>query len=137
MSRVIFLAPAQDPTTLTTFYGKDNQADMGDEAFVARLINDGKAAYAGARPRGIYVAPIGTTTATVNWVVDQPCTAMKVEYGTTPGLGSSQAATPASGQGAVTAALTGLTTGTLYYYRVSVTVGSAITALPPSTFRTL
>jgi len=136
MSSVVFNADAVDSVTPTTVYGKGHSGNIADEAFVASLIASGKASYQGATPRGIYVAPIGTTTATVNFVVDQPCTAMAVKYGTTTAIGSSQAATPASGQGAVTAALTGLTTGTLYYYAVTVTYGSFVTQSPTYTFRT-
>ncbi len=137
MSNIVFLAPAVDSVTATTVHGAGHAASITDEAYVASLIASGKAAYQGAGIRGIYVAPIATTTATVNFYVDQPCTAMAVKYGTTTAIGSTQAATPASGQGAVTAALTALTTGTLYYYAVTVTYGSFVTQSPTSTFRTL
>jgi len=136
MSNIVFVAPSVDSVTGTTVYGAGHSANITDEAFVARLINDGKAAYQGAGIRGIYVAPIATTTATVNWVVDQACTAMKVNYGTTTALGSTQNATPTSGSGAVVANLTALTTGTLYYYSVSVTVGTYVSNSAPATFRT-
>jgi hypothetical protein len=136
MSNIVFLAPSQDSVTATTIHGAGHAASITDEAYVASLIASGKAAYQGATPRGIYVAPIGTTTATVNWFVDQACTAMAVNYGTSTAYGSTQAGTPASGQGAVTAALTGLTTDTLYHYRVTVTVGSFVTLTPDMTFRT-
>ena len=136
MSRVVFNAPSQDSATSTTYYGAGHQADIADEAFVASLIASGKAALMGASIRGIYVAPIAATTATVNWTVDQACTGMVVNYGTTTGYGSNQAATPASGQGAVVANLTGLTTGTLYHYRISVTVGTSTTLTPDRTFTT-
>ena len=136
MSNVIFLADAQDSVTPTTFYGKDNQANITDEAFVAQLIASGKAAMLGARIRGIFVAPIATTTATVNWIVDVACTGMTVNYGTTTAYGSNQAATPASGSGAIVANLTSLTTGTLYHYRISVTVGTYTTLTQDFTFRT-
>src|SRR5689334_17815162 len=98
MSNVVFNAPSQDASTSTTYYGKGHQANITDEAFVASLIASGKAALMGASIRGIYVAPIAATTATVNWTVDQPCTAMKVDYGTTTAYGSSQAASPPAGQ---------------------------------------
>jgi hypothetical protein len=136
MSNVVFNAPSQDSASSTTYYGKGHQASITDEAFVAKLIAEGKAALLGASVRGIYVAPIAATTATVNWTVDQPCTGMVVNYGTTTAYGSNQAATPASGQGAVVANLTGLTTGTLYHYRISVTVGSYVTLTPDRTFTT-
>ena len=136
MSRVVFNAPSQDPVTPTTYYGAGHQADIADEAFVASLISSGKAALMGAPIRGVYASPIGTTTATINWTVDQPCTGMVVNYGTTTGYGSNQAATPASGSGAIVANLTGLTTGTLYHYRVSVTVGTYTTLTADRTFTT-
>jgi hypothetical protein len=137
MSNIVFLAPAADSVTPTTIHGAGHAAAITDEAYVASLINDGKAAMQGARIRGIFVAPIGTTTATVNWTVDQPCTGMKVDYGTTASYGTSQNATPASGSGAVVGSLTALTTGTLYHYRISVTFGTYTTSTPDQTFRTL
>jgi len=138
MSNVIFMAgPVQDSVTATTFYGKDHQASLTDEAFVQSLIRSGKAALQGASIRGVFVAPIATTTATVNWIVDQACTGMVVNYGTTTAYGSNQNATPASGSGAIIASLTGLTTGTTYHYRISVTVGTFTTLTPDLTFRTL
>jgi len=137
MSNIIFLADAQDASTATTFYGKDHQASITDESFVQSLIKSGKAALLGASIRGIYVAPIATTTATVNWTVDQACTGMVVNYGTTTAYGSNQNATPASGSGAIVANLTALTTGTLYHYRISVTVGTYTSLTPDLTFRTL
>lgn len=136
MSRVVFNAPSQDSVTATTYYGVGHQADLTDEAFVRRLIADGKAALMGAAVRQPYVSPIAATTATVNWTVDQPCTGMKVDYGTTTGYGSSQAATPAAGSGAVLANITGLTTATLYHYRISVTCGGFTTLSPDATFTT-
>jgi hypothetical protein len=137
MSNVIFLADAQDASTSTTFYGKDHQANIADESFVRSLIASGKAALMGATIRNISVAPIATTTATVNWIVDQACTGMVVNYGTSTAYGSNQAATPASGSGAIVANLTALTTGTTYHYRISVTVGTYTTLTPDLTFRTL
>jgi len=137
MSNIVFLAPAVDSVTATTVHGAGHAASITDEAYVASLIASGKAAYQGAGIRGIYVAPIATTTATVNWVVDSACTAMKVEYGTTTALGSSTNATPTAGSGAVVCNLTSLTTGTTYYYRVSVTQGSYVSNSPTFTFRTL
>ena len=137
MSRVIFLAPTtQDSVTSTTFYGKDHQADITDEAFVQNLLSTGKASLMGAAIRGIYVAPIATTTASINWTVDQTCSGMVVNYGTTSAYGSNQAATPASGSGPIVANLTGLTTGTLYHYRISVTYGSYVTLTADRTFTT-
>jgi hypothetical protein len=136
MSRVVFNAPSQDPVTATTYYGAGHQADITDEAFVASLVASGKAALMGAAIRSVSVGPIGTTTATINWTVDQPCTGMVVNYGTSISYGSNQAATPASGSGPIVANLTGLTTGTLYHYRVSVTVGTYTTLTADRTFTT-
>jgi len=136
MSRVVFNAPSQDSVTPTTYHGPGHQADIADEAYVQALIASGKAALMGAAIRAVRVAPIAATTASVNWVVDQPCTAMKVDYGTTTAYGSSQAATPASGSGAIAANLTGLTTATLYHYRISVTVGTYVTMTVDGTFTT-
>jgi len=136
VSRVIFNAPSQDSVTATTYYGRGHQADIADEAFVASLVASGKAALMGAAIRSISVTPIAATTATVNWVVDQPCTGMVVNYGTSASYGSNQAATPASGVGQITASLTGLTTATLYHYRISVTVGTYTTLTADRTFTT-
>jgi hypothetical protein len=136
MSNIVFLAPSQDSVTPTTIHGAGHAAAITDEAYVQRLISDGKAAYQGASIRGIRVAPIAATTATVNWTVDQPCTGMVVNYGPTTAYGSSLAGSPASGSGPVTAALTGLTTATLYHYQISVTVGTFTTRTPDLTFTT-
>jgi len=136
MSNIIFLAPSVDSVTPTTIHGAGHTASITDETYVASLINDGKAAMQGARIRGAFVAPIAATTATVNWTVDQACTGMVVNYGTTTAYGSNQAATPASGSGAIVANLTGLTTATLYHYRISVTVGSYVSMTPDRTFTT-
>jgi len=136
VSNVIFMAPAQDSVTATTYYGKNHQANLTDEAFVRALIASGKAALQGSDVRQIRVTPIAATTATINWTVDQPCTGMVVNYGTTTAYGSNQAATPASGSGAIVANLTGLTTATLYHYRISVTVGCYTTLTPDATFTT-
>jgi len=136
MSNVIFLAPVQDSVTPTTYYGKHNQVALSDEVFVRNLIRDGKAALMGATVRRPSVTPIAATTATVNWTVDQACTGMLVNYGTTTAYGSTQNATPTSGTGDIVANLTGLTTATLYHYRISVTVGSYTTLTPDATFTT-
>ena len=137
MSNIVFLAPAVDSVTPTTIHGAGHAASITDEDYVARLINDCKAAMQGARIRGIFVAPIATTTATVNWTVDVACTGMVVNYGTTTAYGSNQTATPAAGTGAIVANLTALTTGTTYHYRISVTVGTFTSLTPDLTFRTL
>ena len=136
MSTVVFLADAQDTTTPATIYGKGHVAAITDEAMVRAFQAAGKCALAGADVRGVRVTPIAATTATVNFTVDQPCTAMAVNYGTTTAYGGTQAATPASGSGAIVANLTGLTTATLYHYRITVTVGTAVTLSPDFTFTT-
>jgi hypothetical protein len=136
VSRVIFLADTPDAVTPTTIYGKDHQMDLADETVVLALRTAGKAALVGAAIRQPRPTVIGTTTATIGWTVDQACTAMKVDFGTTTAYGSSQAATPAAGTGDIVANLTGLTTATTYHYRVSVTVGTAVTLSPDLTFRT-
>jgi len=136
MSTVVFLQTVKDTTTPTTVYGKEAVVSLADEAMVRAFRAEGKAALVGADIRSIRVAPIAATTATVNWVVDQACTGMLVNYGTTTAVSSSQAATPAAGTGAIVANLTGLTTATLYYYRISVTVGTATTLSPTYTFTT-
>lgn len=136
MSTVVFLANVRDTTTPTTIYARDEVATIADEAMVRAFQREGKCAVTGAQIRNHYVAPIAATTATVNFTVDQACTGMLVNYGTTTAVSSSQAATPASGSGAIVANLTGLTTATLYYYRISVTVGTATTMSPTYTFTT-
>lgn len=136
MSDVVFLANAQDSVTPTTYYGKDHQATLTDESFVRSLIRQGKAALLGASIRGQRVAPIATTTATINWIVDQTCSAMSVDFGTTTAYGTNVAATPASGSGAIVANLTGLVTATLYHYRINVTSGTAVTRTADATFTT-
>jgi hypothetical protein len=137
VSTVVFLSDAQDTTTGATIYGKGHVASVADEAMVRAFNAAGKCALVGADVRGVRVTPIAATTATVNWTVDQACTAMAVNYGTSTAYGSNQAATPASGTGAIVANLTGLTTATLYHYRITVTVGTAVTLSPDFTFTTL
>jgi hypothetical protein len=136
MSRIIFMADTPDASTPTTIYGKDHQMDLADEVQVQTLLARGKAALMGAAVRGVFVSGITATGATINWIVDQPCTGMLVNYGTTTAYGLTQNATPAAGVGAITAAITGLTTATTYHYRISVTVGTAITLTADATFRT-
>jgi hypothetical protein len=136
VSDVVFLADAQDSASATTYYGKDHQASLTDENFVRSLIAQGKAALRGTAIRRQRVGPIAATTATVNWTVDQSCTAMKVDYGTTTAYGSSQTATPAAGVGDIVANLTALTTATLYHYRISVTCNGAVTLTQDATFTT-
>jgi hypothetical protein len=61
---------------------------------------------------------------------------MAANYGTTTAYGSTQAATPASGTGDVVVNLTGLTTATLYHYRITVTQGTYVTLTGDLTFTT-
>lgn len=136
MSRVIFLADVKDAVTATTIYGKDHQADLTDEALVATLNSQGKIALMGAAIRNVRVTAVGTTTATISFTVDQACTGMLANYGTTTAYGSNQNATPTAGSGDIVVNLTGLTTATLYHYRISVTVGTAVTLTGDLTFTT-
>lgn len=136
MSTVVFNAPSQDAATPTTVYGTGHQVNLTDEAFVASLLASGKAALMGAAIRRPRVTAVAATTATISFTVDQPCTAMAANYGTTTAYGSNQAATPAAGSGDIVVNLTGLTTATLYHYRITVTVGTAVTLTGDLTFTT-
>jgi hypothetical protein len=136
VSNVVFLATVQDPSTPTTVYGKGHQANLADENLVRALTADGKASLMGAYVRRPRVTAIAATTATISFTVDQACTGMRADYGTSTSYGSSQAATPAAGAGDVVVNLTGLTTATLYHYRISVTVGAYTTLTPDATFTT-
>src|SRR5262245_852544 len=136
MSSIVFLAPSVDSVTPTTIHGAGHAASITDEVYVASLIRDGKAAYQGAWIRRPRVTAIAATTATISFTVDQACTAMAANYGTTTAYGSTQAATPASGSGDIVVNLTGLTTATLYHYRITVTVGTFVTLTGDLTFTT-
>lgn len=127
MSRIIYLARVQDTATPTTVYGKDHQADVTDEALVLSLIQSGKAALMGATVRNVRVITRAATTAQLGFTVDSACTAMAANYGTSTAYGSTQAATPAAGTGDIVVNLTGLTTATLYHYRITVTQGTYVT----------
>ena len=136
MSNIVFLAPVTDPSTPTTVYGKNHSAAFADEAWVRGLVAEGKASYQGAIPRSVRPSAIGTTTATIAWTVDQTVTSTRVEYGTTTAYGTNQNGTPLTGGGAVTASLTGLTTATLYHYRIQVVTGSYTSYTGDLTFTT-
>jgi len=136
VSRIIYTAPVQDASVSTTYHGAGHQADVADEALVASLIASGKAALMGATIRNVRVIARAATTAQLGFTVDQPCTAMAANYGTSTAYGSSQAATPAAGVGDVVVNLTGLTTATLYHYRITVTVGTYVTLTGDNTFTT-
>lgn len=120
----------------TTYHGAGHQADVTDEALVQSLIGSGRAALMGATIRNVRVISRAATTAQLGFTVDQPCTAMAANYGTTIAYGSNQAATPAAGVGDVVVNLTGLTTATLYHYRITVTVGTYVTLTGDNTFTT-
>jgi hypothetical protein len=126
----------QDAVTPTTYYGAGHQADVANEALVASLIGDGKAALMGAGIRNVRMISRAATTAQLGFTVDVPCTAMAANYGTTTAYGTNQAATPAAGVGDVVVNLTGLTTATLYHYRITVTVGTYVTLTADFTFTT-
>ena len=70
----------------------------------------------------ISVSAITTTGATVNFTVSAACL-YTVEYGTTAAYGLQAAG---SGNGAQSKPLTGLTTGTLYHYRIVATPAGGI-----------
>jgi hypothetical protein len=136
VSNIVFLAPAVDSVTATTVHGAGHAASITDEAYVQSLIASGKAAYQGAAIRNVRLITRAATTAQLGFTVDQACTAMAANYGTTTAYGSTQAATPASGTGDVVVNLTGLTTATLYHYRITVTVGTFVTLTGDYTFTT-
>lgn len=138
MSTVVFLADARDTTTPTIVYGKDHTATIADEAMVRAFNAQGKCALSGADIRKVRAPAVTATGATIVFSFDVPVTAVAVNYGTTTAYGTNQNATPTSqpaGETSVT--LSGLTTGTLYHYRVTATVGSAVTLSPDYTFTTL
>jgi hypothetical protein len=136
VSNIVFLAPSVDSLPATTIHGAGHAASITDEAYVASLIASGKAAYQGATIRNPRVISRAATTAQLGFTVDLPCTAMAANYGTSTAYGSNQAATPASGQGDIVVNLTGLTTATLYHYRITVTVGTYVTLTGDLTFTT-
>lgn len=137
MSSVIFLADTVDASTSTTFYGAGHQATITDEAQVRLWNAQGKVALLGANVRSINVSPIAATTATVSWIVDPTVTSTRVEYGTTTSYGTNVNGSPLTGGGTVTAGLTGLTTATLYHYRIQVVSPSGTTYTPDRTFTTV
>lgn len=107
------------------------------DAFVAIPPNGSPGGAAGTAPgiSAVSVSGITATGATVNFTLSEPATAW-VEYGTTSAYGSSTS--PLSGNGAQTRALAGLTTVTLYHYRVAAqSAGGPITYTPDATFTTV
>ena len=136
MSNIVFNAPVPDPITPTTVYGKGHSGAFTDEAWVRGLLAEGKAAYQGTPPRNPRVTALGTTTATITWEVDGPCTSTRVESGTTTAYGTNTAGSPATGNGTVSANLTGLTTATNYNYRIQVVTPAGTSYSVNFTFRT-
>lgn len=136
MSNIVFLAPVTDPSVATTKYGAGHSGAFTDEAQVAAWQAEGKVAYQGVVPRKPRVTALGTTTATITWDVDQACTSTRVESGTTTAYGTNTAGSPATGGGTVSANLTGLTTNTLYHYRIQVVSPGGTSYTQDLTFRT-
>ena len=136
MSRIIFLADQKDAVTATTIYGKDHQLDLADEALVRLWSNQGKIALMGADMRQVRVSAVAATTATIAWTVDQTVTSTRVEYGLTTAYGTNVNGSPLTGGGPVTASLSGLTTATLYHYRIQTVQGGNTTYSPDLTFTT-
>lgn len=81
----------------------------------------------------ISVSGITTTGATINYTI-QPAGTNQVEYGTTLAYGSTN--TEGAGSGAQVKPLTGLTTGTLYHYRIRATANGLTTYSSDRTFTT-
>lgn len=81
----------------------------------------------------ISVTGITTTGATINYTV-QPAGTNQVEYGTTLAYGLLN--TEGGGSGAMTKPLTGLTTATLYHYRIRATSNGLTTYSTDRTFTT-
>jgi phosphodiesterase/alkaline phosphatase D-like protein len=111
-------------------------------AFFPATAGSYAATYAGAAPPVISTvsANPGTTTATITWATDRPANS-RVDYGTTASLG--QTATSATLVTDHSISLTGLATGTTYYYRVTSVDGSGgsatapLTGEPPVSFTTI
>jgi hypothetical protein len=80
------------------------------------------------------VTGITTTAAVINWTVNPSSTSV-VEYGTTVAYGS--AAAPNVGAGVRTQPLSGLTTVTLYHYRIGATANGQTTYTSDRTFTTV
>jgi hypothetical protein len=137
VSNIVFMAPVTDPGVGTTKYGAGHSGSFTDEVWIRGLIAEGKAAYQStAVPRNPRVTALGTTTATITWEVDGVCTSTRVESGTTTAYGTNTAGSPATGNGTVSANLTGLTTATTYNYRIQVVTAAGTTYTTNYTFRT-
>jgi hypothetical protein len=87
-----------------------------------------------AQPGGWPPNASDATAVTVNFTLSQSAT-NQVEYGTTTAYGLSN--TEGSGTGAQTKALAGLTTVTLYHYRIRATVNNLNTYSADRTFTTV
>lgn len=136
MSNIVFVAPAVDPVTPTTVYGRGHSGSFTDEAQVAAWQREGKVAYQGVVPRKPRVTAVAATTATITWDVDQACTSTRVESGTTTAYGTNTNGSPLTGGGTVSANLTGLTTATLYHYRIQVVSPAGTSYTTDFTFTT-
>ena len=90
----------------------------------------------GAAPTisAISVTAITTTGATINYTL-APSSTNQVEYGTTLAYGSTN--TEGSGTGPQAKPLTGLTTATLYHYRIRATANGITTYTTDRTFTTV
>jgi hypothetical protein len=81
----------------------------------------------------ISVSGITATGATVNFTLSQSAS-NQIDYGTTMQYGSSN--TPGAGTGAQSKPLSGLTTGTLYHYRIAAYANGYTTYSADGTFTT-
>lgn len=81
----------------------------------------------------ISVSGITTTGATINYTL-APSSANQVEYGTTLAYGSTN--TEGAGTGPQVKPLSGLTSGTLYHYRIRATANNQSTYTSDRTFTT-
>ena len=136
MSNIVFLAPVPDPSVTTTVYGRGHTGAFTDEVWIRGLMAEGKASYQGTPPRNPRVTALAATTATITWEVDGTCTSTRVESGTTTAYGTNTNGSPLTGNGTVSANLTGLTTATLYHYRIQVVTAAGTTYTVDRTFTT-
>jgi hypothetical protein len=83
---------------------------------------------------GVIISSITTTSAIVSFSIVPAPTSCRVNYGTTPLVGGNSAGTATSGSQNVT--LSGLTTGTLYYFNVQATNASGTSVTNTLSFKT-
>jgi hypothetical protein len=83
---------------------------------------------------GVIISSITTTSAIVSFSIVPAPTSCRVNYGTTTLVGSNSAGTASSGSQNVT--LSGLTTGTLYYFNVQATNASGTSVTNTLSFKT-